>query len=319
VEATCWSGLKELDAKLTLDTLGDALRQVLASEDPLLHAYLTDRLAELVGDDVAKGEQLLEWSKTATDAESGVLLGALSKSAAGKNPRLAGKLLDLAEDSKVSPATQLAAMEALGAQKSLDVAHQDRLKKLALNGPSDDAAWTATRTLGTVMNESFKSGGDFKPYWDRLLDVAESSVDPSVRQLALEMPTYTDAILQKDSLPRLATLLSDEAEKDLREQAAFRLSLTEAPDEALKIYESAFANEYDECVRWAIFRFAFRAGGPSAFPVLERMAALDARFLPDLREFKTLVAQGHLDFERLHLNLSEEHHCLTREEGSHGD
>ena len=99
--------------------------------------------------------------------------------------------------------------------------------------------------------------------------------------------------------------------------AAYRLAVTEQPDKALEYYRAAFPQEQDECVRWALFRFAVRAAGPGALPLLEQMAAQDPRFLQDYQDFKRLYAAGTVDFARIWLGVEERHNCIMEEGAPH--
>jgi hypothetical protein len=316
---SCWKNVSDVDRALNLENFRLVLAQLGGNEDPLLTEYFSARLAELVGGDIAKAEQVLEWVKTSTETDARILLTGLKATAAVQNPALAERLFGLSESGGLSVGARAAALDALETQKRLSPAHQNRLSKIALEGPSDDLAWMATRTLGRVMNAEAASGGDATPYWEKLLEIAKGSSDPAVRQLALEMPTYSDVVIPKESITPLAEMMMDDADPSLREQAAFRLSLTESPSQALEAYKTAFKNEYDECVRWAIVRFAVRAGGESALPYLREMAGVDKRFAPDLAEFEKLYSQGYQDFARIWTNKSEENHpCAVAGGEPHG-
>jgi hypothetical protein len=152
-----------------------------------------------------------------------------------------------------------------------------------------------------------------------LLDISEKSDDMAVRMLALEMPTYSNPVIGKDpqELERLDKLMRTDRERDVREMAAYRLAVTEQPDKALEYYRTAFPQEHDECVRWAIFRFAVRAAGPGALPLLEQLAAQDPRFLQDYQDFKRLYAEGTVDFARIWQGVEERHNCIMEEGAPH--
>jgi hypothetical protein len=139
----------------------------------------------------------------------------------------------------------------------------------------------------------------------------------ATRLLALEMPSYSNPTIGGDSMERLERIMINDRERDVREMAAFRLAVTEEPQKALEAYRNAFPKEQDECVRWAIFRFAVRAAGANALPLLEQMAAQDPRFVQDYQDFKRLYAEGTVDFSRIWLGKEERHQCLVEEGAPH--
>jgi hypothetical protein len=69
-------------------------------------------------------------------------------------------------------------------------------------------------------------------------------------------------------------------------------------------------------VRWALFRFAARAAGKDALPVMAEMAITDPRFQGNYQDFERLYASGIVDFDRLWLSLPSDnpHGCLDRHE-----
>jgi hypothetical protein len=192
-----------------------------------------------------------------------------------------------------------------------------RLKAIALDERVDEVAWVATRTIGRIMKEDFERGGSFQPYWDQLLDIAGKSDDTAVRLLALEMPSYSNPLIGGDSVAKLSEIMRKDRERDVREMAAFRLAVTQDTDKALEAYRTAFAAEYDRCVRWAIFRFAVRAAGANALPLLKQFVATDPRFEPDYRDFEELYASGTVDFERIWLGKKERIQCIVEEGAPH--
>jgi hypothetical protein len=151
------------------------------------------------------------------------------------------------------------------------------------------------------------------------MDISEKSDDMAVRLMALEMPSYSNPIIGKDAkeLERLDKLMRTDRERDVREMAAFRMAVTEQPDKALEYYRDAFPQEQDECVRWAIFRFAVRAAGAGALPLLQQLAAQDPRFLQDYQDFQRLYAEGTVDFARIWMGKEERHNCLMEEGAPH--
>jgi hypothetical protein len=206
---------------------------------------------------------------------------------------------------------------ALETQKRLSAPNIQRLKALAMEPATDSAGWVATRTIGRVMKEDYERTGTFAPYWNELLDVGEKSEDLAVRLLALEMPSYSDPLIGSESMDRLVGIMRGDPERDVREMAAFRLAVTGEPQKALDAYRTAFPLEKDECVRWALFRFAVRAAGPNALPLLQQMAAQDARFVQDYQDFKRLYAEGTVDFARIWLGVQERHRCTIEEGAPH--
>ena len=77
---------------------------------------------------------------------------------------------------------------------------------------------------------------------------------------------------------------------------------------------AAFKTDTDLCARWAMFRFAARAAGPDALPVMADMAADDPRFAADYQMFAQIYQSGVVDFERVWLLLPDQdpHDCLHR-------
>lgn len=313
----CWQGMAELDRTLTLDNFRQALAAAVSGRDRLLATYLQERLTELVGDDPARALQVLEWAEGTGQPELGVYIEAIKATAAVHRPEVVDRLLKMGEDKGATLLNRGAAMDALETQKRLTPATLQRVKAIALDESLDSTAWVATRTIGRVMKEDYERTGNFKPYWNELLDISEKSDDMASRLLALEMPTYSNPIIGEDSLERLDKIMRTDRERDVREMAAYRLAVTEQPDKVLEYYGSAFPQEHDECVRWAMFRFAVRAAGPGALPLLEQMAAQDPRFLQDYQDFKRLYAEGTVDFARIWLSVEERHNCLMEEGAPH--
>jgi hypothetical protein len=191
------------------------------------------------------------------------------------------------------------------------------VKAIALDESLDSVSWVATRTIGRVMKEDYERTGTFAPYWKELMAISEKSDDMAVRLLALEMPSYSNPLIGGDSIERLGKIMRTDRERDVREMAAFRLAVTEEPQKALEAYRTAFPAEQDECVRWAIFRFAVRAAGAQALPLLRQMAAQDPRFVQDYQDFQRLYAEGTTDFARIWLGKQERHECITEEGAPH--
>ena len=313
----CWEGVAEFDRTGSLDTFRQALGAAAGAADAELMAYLQERLTELVGDDAGKALQVLAWAEKSSPPELGIYLEAMKHAPAVHQPQVVERLLKMAEDPAAQLGNRAAAADALETQKRLSAPNIQRLKALAMDPATDSAGWVATRTLGRVMKEDYERTGTFAPYWNELLDVGEKSPDLAVRLLALEMPSYSDPLLDGASMDRLVGILREDPERDVREMAAFRLAVTEEPQKALDAYRTAFPLEKDECVRWALFRFAVRAAGPQALPLLQRMAAQDARFLLDYQEFVRLYAEGTVDFARIWLGVNERHQCTIEEGAPH--
>jgi hypothetical protein len=313
----CWQGVAELDKTLTLANFRQALAAAISGRDRMLATYLQEKLTELVGDDSSRALQVLEWAEGASMPELGVYIEAVKATAAVQRPEVVERLLKMGEDKGATLLNRGAAMDALETQKRFTPATLARVKAVALDESLDSTAWVATRTIGRVMKEDYERTGTFAPYWKELMDISEKSDDMAVRLLALEMPTYSNPLIGGDSLERLDKIMRTDRERDVREMAAYRLAVTEQPDKALEYYRAAFPQEQDECVRWALFRFAVRAAGPGALPLLEQMAAQDPRFLQDYQDFKRLYAAGTVDFARIWLGVEERHNCIMEEGAPH--
>ncbi|EYF05251.1 HEAT repeat domain-containing protein [Chondromyces apiculatus] len=309
----CWQGLLDFDQKATLADMRAAIASAVANGDPLLADYLRERLAEMIGSNVDSALQVLDWATTASGPELGILMGALKLSDAVRDPRVSGKLLATGEQKSADLTLRGAALEALETQHRFDSAAIDRIKAIALDDDAESAAWLATRTLGRVMTEDFKRTGSYEPYWKELLSVGKESQETAVQLLALEMPSYADPVLSGSEIDTLAALLKNDPDRSVREMAAHRLSVTREATKVLAVYREAFPAERDECVRWAIFRFAARVGGAAALPLLADFAALDARFKEDHQDFMTLYATGTVDFSRIWMGKAERHQCVLEE------
>ncbi len=293
----CWEGLLAMDQHGTLDELRTALADAASQGDNLLASYLQQRLAERVGEDPLAALEVIAWAEQS--GQPGLYLEALKNTPAIQDPRVAERLLHLGEDAGASLELRRASLEALETQHRFTPEAMSSLKKLALDQNLDELAWLATRTLGRVMKEDFERTGSFQPYWQELLDIGQNSEEAAVRLLALEMPSYSNPLIEGSSLDALSELMRKDPDKSVREMAAFRLGLTGEPDKALEAFEAAFPLEQDLCVRWAIFRFAVRAAGAQALPLLERFAAQEPRLAQDYTDFKDLYAAGTTDFARI--------------------
>jgi hypothetical protein len=315
--AHCWQGLLEVDRAASVDVLRAVLARALASGDELLAAYVEDRLVELVGDSVMLAGELLDWAARAAGKELDTIYGALKRSGAAQDPAIAQRLLATGETAKDDLEQRVGALAALETQHRLPADDIARLKTIALEPGGEGAAWTAARTLGRVMKEDFSRTGTYEPYWDQLLEITKTSTDRAVKVVALEMPAYSDPVLDSRYIDDLAKILTSAPEREVREMAAFQLGLTRDPDRVLQVFRTAFPREREVCVRWAIVRFAVRAAGPRALPLLDELARIDARFRGDVDEFKQIYKTGVVDFERVWLDKAD-HHACTDDHSQHG-
>jgi hypothetical protein len=307
----CWRGLRDFDQGATL---GDFRAAIAAgAHDPPLAEYLRARLTELIGGAPERALAVLAWAKDASGPELAIIMGAIKGAPAVHDPAVSEKLLATGEDKNAASDLRGAALDALETQRRLEPAAMARMKAIALDDGSDAPAWLATRTLGRVMKEDFEHGGAFEPYWRELLSIGQTSRETAVQLLALEMPSYADPVLGRESVDALAELLRGDPDRSVREMAAHRLSVTRDPDKVLAVFRQAFPAERDECVRWAIFRFAARVAGAGALPLLAEFAALDRRFKDDHQDFVTLYASGTADFARIWGGKQERHQCVLEE------
>jgi hypothetical protein len=313
----CWDGLLAFDKAASMDTFQGALAMAVAGRDRYLAAYLQERLTELVGDDAGRALQVIDWAEKASKPQVNIYLEALKMTPAVQRPEVAERLMKMAEDKAGLLDNRSAALDALETQKRLSPAAIQRLKAIALDETVDSVAWVSARTLGRVMKEDYERTGTYAPYWKELLDIGSKSQDMAVRQLALEMPSYSDPLLDSASIDKLAELMRKDPERDVREMAAFRLAVTEDPEKALAAYQAAFDGEQELCVRWAMLRFAVRAAGAGALPVVEEFARKDPRLHQDYLDFKELYAAGTVDFARIWQGKKEHHECTVEEGAPH--
>ena len=313
----CWDGLAALDQSATLESLHAAVAAAIQARDTALVAYLQERLTELVGNDPDRALQLVAWAVNAAPPEPSIYLEALKAAPAVRHPRVTEKLLAVAENKSLFTQDRAAVLDALETQHHFTPETRGRIKAIALDESADSAAWVATRTLGRVMKEDYERTGTYAPYWKDLLDIGTTSDDTAVRLLALEMPSYSDPLLDPDSIDALAKVMRTDKERDVREMAAFRLAVTEDPQKALAAYRAAFDGEQDLCVRWAFLRFAVRAAGADALPLVEEFARKDPRLRQDYLDFKALYASGTTDFARIWAGKKEHHDCVVEEGAPH--
>lgn len=314
----CWAEMQRLDKELTLDNFRTALSSAISSEDRFLMTYMMERLTGMVGNDPQKALRVLSWAEEAGEGlELVVYMEALKKTPAVQNPKVSGRLLRMAENPEGGLALRAASVIGLETQKRFDAATLERMKALAIDDSMAQVAWNATRTIGRVLEEDFKNNGDYKPYWEHLLAISRESEDRSVRGLALEMPTYANLILDEESVTALSEIMRTDRDKEVRELAAMRLSVTESPEKALEAYRQAFETETEFCVRWAYFRYALRAAGPAALPLVQQFAQQEPRLQQNYLDFKEVYDQGTLDWERVFLEKGPTSHieCMDSHEG----
>lgn len=315
---SCVADLLAIDRAPGLDGVRAAFARGLPGDDDALFAYLAALVAERIGSDPEAALAVLAWAEDASVEEATVLLEGLAQSAGARDPRVAARLLALGGDTGTDELRRMAALDALGTQTSLDGDGRSRLRALALEGDSGAVAWHSTRALGRVMAESYREGNDIEPYLDELDRIARQHPEGTVRGLALEAPMHADVIVGKDRIDGLVDMMLDEPQRDVRELAVFQLGLTSSPTDALAGLRRAFEQEYDVCVRWAIVRFAVRAGGESALPLLDYFVSLDPTFAEDVATIRALFAAGYQDFEQIWLQLPERHACAVEDGEPHG-
>ncbi len=310
----CWEGLFALDEHPSLLSLRDALRAAIAGEDPLLIDYLQERLAEVIGEDSGSALAVVGWATESGPPLSNHLLAAVKHTAAVQQKAVADKLLALGADGKQGLDVRRAALDALETQRTLSPDALGQLKSVAMDQHADEVAWMATRTIGKVMTEEFGRSGSAGSYMKELLDIGQHSADTAVRSLALEMPSYGNIPVDKSALSQLGQVLARDSDRAVREMAAFRLGLSRDPGEALSHLGGAFAGERDLCVRAAIFRFAVRAAGSKALPLLDKLSKIEPRLRPDYEDYAAIYARGTVDFARVWLEKPERIQCLDEGE-----
>jgi hypothetical protein len=299
----CWSEIQRLDQVLSMDNFRTVLASTLMNQDRFLLNYLQERLTRMVGNDPQNALRVLSWAEELGEGmELAVYMEGLKKAPAVQHPKVSDRLFQLAENPKSPLALRAASVIGLETQKRFDPAALKRIKALALDETADQMAWNATRTLGRVMAEDFNNTGNYKAYWEQLLDISRKSEDRAVRTLALEMPTYSNPVLDAKSIDTLSEIMRTDRDREIREMAALRLSVTESPERAVEAYRAAFAAENDFCMRWAFFRFSLRAAGPAALPVVQQFAQQDPRFQQDYLDYKEFYDRGVLDWERIWAN-----------------
>jgi len=312
---TCRADIKQFDAGIgQLRTLGDlqslrsALQKASSSDDRQLQKYLQEKLVEIIGTDQNTALTVIEGAETARETESIEHLEALGDSPAARTPQVVERLLVMAEQD-ADPRRRVLALKALQGQPSFTETQLDRLASLGEEKTDPETASVAVSTIGRVMKKDFDH---FELYVERLLDIAESQTDDGVSSHAVEMTgTYTNSPFGEASRKRLANLLLTHPSARVRIMAAAVLPTARDTEAVLKVYQQAFQESNDLCVRWNILKFSFRAVGAKALPAAEAMAKQDSIFLRDYADFKALYDSGIVDWEHIWLgkNAQREHPC----------
>ena len=315
----CWNGLVQFDQNLSLDNFRSAIDAAISRNDQFLMSYLEGRLTEFLGNNPKVALQVLDWAEVSSGGMDTVIyMEALKRAPAVQHPKVAERLLSMSENPKGSLAVRAAALIGLETQKRMDAASLGRLTALAVDATQDARlGWNATRTIGRVMEQDYKNTGTHQPYWQQLLSIAQKSEEPKVRLIALEMPSYSNQILDGKSIDALSELMRTDRDRLMREMAALRLSHTDSPEKALEAYGAAFPSEHELCNRWALMRFAARVAGPAALPLMQQFAQQDPRLQQDYLDFKELYEKGLLDWERVWLEKKLYHDCSVEEGAPH--
>jgi hypothetical protein len=302
----CWQDLERFNEAVTIETFREWAAPLLASRDPIIREYLKERLTELIGNDPGRALEVLGWAGEASPRDFKVFTTALKDSEAIHLPQVAARLTDLCLDGNIPLDRRAGLLTVLDTQKKLSPAVIGKLTDFAKDPGSGEAGWAATRTLARVMKADFQQTGNAKPYLDGLLTIGTTSPDEEIRYLAVSMPMDTAPVLDAQSTERYAKILATEGSELGRDAAAHNLSLSQDKAKVLEIFAQSFETEQDVCVRWAVFRFAARAAGKNALPVMANMAIHDPRFQPVYQDFERIYTSGVLDFERVWLSLSNQ-------------
>ncbi|WPB76511.1 HEAT repeat domain-containing protein [Archangium violaceum] len=306
---TCYAGYLKLEAPHGLEGVRAAIRQAIARDDQGALLFLEQRLAEVIGKDPQAALQVAGWADTTPEPEMSLYLRAVRETEAVRSPPVVDRLATLAE-SHPDPGHQASALIALETQHRFEPAMLERLTTLARKDTLPTGVTLLTvRTLGRVMDNDFQRTGRFDPYMSRLLEVALDSTEPGVRGLAIEMGTYPDARIDGPLLQQLVKLQREDPDPDVREMAALAMSSGRDPRAVLEAFRQSFPQEKNECVRWAIVRYAVRAAGAGALPLLKDFARQDARFRQDHADFKALYDAGQVDFNRVFSSKAHHHRC----------
>ncbi|HYO56511.1 HEAT repeat domain-containing protein [Archangium sp.] len=311
---TCYSGYLKLEAPHGLEGVRAAIRQATAQKDQAALLFLEQRLTEVIGEDAQAALQVIEWAHTAQEPEMSLYLRSVRETEAVRSPAVVDRLTTLAE-SHQDPGHQTSALIALETQHRFEPAMLERLTTLAKKDTLvTGVAMHTVRTIGRVMDNDFQRTGRFDPYMGKLLEVALDSTEPDVRGLAIEMGTYPNARIDGQSLQHLAKLQLEDPDPSVREMAALVMSSGRDTQAVLDAFRKSFPQEKNECVRWAIVRYAVRAAGARALPLLKDFAQQDARFRRDHTEFKALYDAGLVDFDRVFPGKANHHRCEDPEE-----
>ncbi|MCS6926627.1 MAG: HEAT repeat domain-containing protein [Candidatus Binatia bacterium] len=310
---TCRVGLMQFDAGLSqparlsdLQSIRTAIQQAITSNDLQLEQYLKARLAELIGTDANTALAVLDAAETAQELELSICLQAVRDSAAVHNPQVVERLLTMAEQ-HTDPQHQYLALASLRTQSALTAAQLDRLAVLGKERTKVVVARAATGVIGHVMRNDFAR---FEEYVGRF--IAESQVHEEVVYYAVELSgVYTQTPFGDVSRQRLARIVLHHPSKDVRREAALVISTAQDREAVLKVFQQAFREDNDFCLRWALVKFSVRAAGAKALPLLEEFATLDPRFQQDYLDFKSLYDAGIVDWEHIWLAKNEKspHPC----------
>jgi hypothetical protein len=303
----CRAGYLAFEAAHGLEGLRVALRQAAARGDSAALTFLRERLAERIGADAGVALTVVGWAEGAAEPEVSLLLQAVRETEAVRSPEVVARLFTLAE-THPDAGHRVLALVALETQRELAPEWLERLTRLArASGAPPGVAWHAVRTLGHVGAQRFQHSGDLEPYLTRLLEVAGAAAEVDLRSLAVEMLTYPQARLEGPAVAGLARVMKRDPSPKVREMAALALSSGRDTGAVLAHYREAFTSEEDLCVRAALVRYAVRAGGPQALPVVRELARADPRFQPDVADYQRLYASGLTDFDRIWLSKPVRH------------
>lgn len=311
---TCWRDLDRFNELVTIKSFRSWAAALLAASDEHVLTYLKERLTELIGADPGRASEVLGWVRDANPKEAGVFLSALRGSAAVHSPQVAAQLFAMSQDRSISLERRAGIVAALDTQQRLAPAALGQLTELAKDADSGEAGWAATRTIGRILETDYKRTGNAAPYLEKLLAIGTESTDDDIRYLAVSMPMHADPILDARATELYARILTTEGSANGRDAAAHLLALSPDKAKVLGIFGRAFQTDTDICARWALFRFAARAAGKDALPVMADMAAVDPRFAEDYQVFAQIYESGVVDFERVWLSLPSQdpHGCLHR-------
>jgi hypothetical protein len=308
-QLTCYAGYLQREAPHGLEGVRAAIHQALARGDQAALHFLEQRLTEVIGQDARAALQVIEWAHTAQEPELSLYLRAVRETEAVRAPEVVDRLTAMAE-SHQDPGHQTSALMALETQHRFEPALLERLTTLAKRDTLvTGVALQTVRTLGQVMDNDFQRTGRIEPSLGKLLEVALDSTEPDVRALAIEMGSYPGARVEGPSLQRLMKLQAEDPDPGVREMAALVMSSGRDTQTVLDAFRQSFPQEKNLCVRWAIVRYAVRAAGAGALPLLSELAKQDSRFRKDYAEFKALYDSGQVDFDRVWLGKNTHHRC----------